>query len=152
MKLALCLPLALLAAAARARTIDGVDIPPGMPCATELVDIEKCASARGGDNRTDGEGETPEEADPASLPAGIDKTGCMRCLEAEGRKGVPDGALPGEQQIDAAVATCTAADAACAACVPEVNALASCALEQLKTMPGWRATAEKTEAEEKTEL
>ena len=90
----------------------------------DSTDLAPRACARGG-----ADGGAPAEEPPA----------CMACLEAEGRRGLGDGALPDASQIDAAVAACTAAGTACDGCLAPVRALAACALtalEEIRAMQG----------------
>ena len=114
MKLAHYLPLALVAAAS------GDGVPPGagddyvMPCATEIDDVNKCG---GGDGRRAGGSGKGEPV------AGRD---CMECLEDERRRN--------DEDLDAAVAVCTALDAPCKGCEEPLSAMTACALETLRGM------------------
>ena len=105
MNLVRCLPLALVAAAR------GQDVPAGGFCVAESAAAFACASGADG---------APEE------------NACMACLEAEGRRGLADGAMPDEAQVDAAVAACTAAGTACDGCLAPLQALAACSLTAMK--------------------
>merc|ERR1719464_2589958 len=104
MKLAHCLPLALVAAAALAQE----EMPGDTHCTTELAEFEKCVSAQGQD--TD-EGE------------------CIQCLQKE-----TPGDMPDESQMDAAVSTCTASGAPCNGCEAQVSALAECGKVTMREM------------------
>lgn len=98
MKLALFLPLALVAVA---RAQDDHD----SPCKMQVIALHKCV----GDDI---------DQEPA-------EGSCLACLE-EYAGGDDEGGLPTDGQIDEGVRKCTAAGEACDSCADPVSALASC--------------------------
>jgi len=103
MKLALFLPLAVVAAA---RAQDDFD----SPCEAQLIALHKCTGAN-------------IDQEPA-------EGSCLACLE-EYAGGDDEGGLPEEDQIDEGVRKCTAAGEACESCADPVSALASCGKKAL---------------------